>query len=182
MTHVSQSPYQTSISENLIFTPLLRCSNSSPLIHICEKERVCTSTQCWFPLKWLVINTTFQSLSISAENGESGQGSSTGNSFLKEKQEHLVQHSSRLQIWFIVDNGLGVVYNKLEPERQALSVASFHRKTHRRGAALPSQMVGKDRTTFAPDTPRVYGTQISLPIRLSFTFLWENIWQKWLEG
>lgn len=92
-----------------------------------------------------MINTAFQSLSISAENGESGQGSGTGNSFLKEKQEHLVQHSSRLQIWFIVDNGLGVIHNKLEPEGQALSVASFHRKTHRRGAALPSQMVGKDR-------------------------------------
>lgn len=94
----------------------------------------------------------------------------------KKKQEHLVQHSSRLEIWFIADNGLGMVFDKLEPEDQALSVGFFHRKTHRKSSALRAHVVEKGRTRFDPDTPRVYSTQVLLSIRLSFMFLWENIW------
>ena len=97
-------------------------------------------------------------------------------SLLKEKQEHLVQHSSRLEIWFIADNGLGMVFDKLEPEGQALSVGFFHRKTHRKSRALWAHVVEKGRTRFDPDTSRVYSTQVLLSIRLSFIFLWENIW------
>lgn len=104
-------------------------------------------------------------------------------SFVKDKQEHLVQHSSRLQTWFIADNGLGVVYDKLEPEGQALSVGFFHRKTHRSSIALPERVVEKGRTRFDPDKPRVYSTQVSLAIRLSFMFLWEYLTKKkWPVG
>lgn len=67
----------------------------------------------------------------------------------------------------VADNGFWAVHDKLEPAGQTLSSAFFHRKTHRSGV-LPLPVVERVAATLIPNTPCLYGSQVSLPVVRSF--------------